>query len=128
MIMDVLDEVMLSHIDHLKYWSGIMTINTIDKADWPSRMIFRFAIASSMCYEIVGKHVLEDLHSPFSFFDLYSTGTWKVKGFDEPVFIREKICENRPIDFCLKKAKEDYEAMLKENERKRDSDDSNNLS
>ena len=61
MIMDVLDEIMLSHIDHLKYWSGIMTINTIDKADWPSRMIFRFAIASSMCYEIVGKHVLEDL-------------------------------------------------------------------
>lgn len=126
--MDVLDEVMLSQIDQLKYWSGIMSCNGVDKPEWPSRMIFRFVVASSVCYEIIGKHVLEDIHSPFSFFDLYSTGTRKVKGFDEPVFIREKICENRPSDFCLKKAKEDYEEMLKENERKRDSNDSSNLS
>lgn len=126
--MDALDEVMLSQIDQLKYWSGIMSYNGVYEPEWPSRMIFRFVVASSVCYEIVGMHVLEDLHSPFSFFDLYSTGTWKIKGFDEPVFIREKICENRPIDFCLKKAKEDYEAMLKENERKRDSNNSSNFS
>lgn len=128
MIMDVLDEVMLSQIDQLKYWSGVMTIYTINKAEWPSRMIFRFAIASSMCYEIVGIKVLEhlDILDTSNRYDLYCTGTYQSD--DGPYFVREKVCSCVPIKVCLQTAKEDYEAMLKENERKRDSNDSHNLS
>lgn len=125
--MDILDEMFLNQIGNIKNWSGIMSTNGIDESEWPSRMIFRFAVASSVCYEIVGIHVLEDIHSPFSFFDLYVTGTWKVKGFNEPVFIREKLCENRPLEYCLKKAKEDYEKMCK-GDGERGSNDSSNIS
>lgn len=126
--MDILDEIFLKQITDIKNWSGIETVNGTDQAQWPSRMIFRFVIASSMCYEIVGVHALEDIHSPLSFFDLYNTGTFKVKGLDEPVFIRDKLCEYRPLDYCLKKAKEDYEEMLKKNDGKRDSDSKNDVS
>lgn len=125
--MDILDEMFLNQIGDIKNWSGIMSENGVDRPEWPSRMIFRFVVASSVLYEIIGTHVLEDIHSPFSFFDLYATGTWKVEGFDEPVFIREKLCENRPLEYCLKKAKEDYEKMCK-GDGEHSSNDSSNIS
>lgn len=126
--MDALDEVMLSQIDQLKYWSGIMSYNGVYEPEWPSRMIFRFVVASSMCYEIVGIKVLEnlDILDTSNRYDLYCTGTYQSD--DGPYFVREKLCSCVPIRVCLQMAKEDYEAMLKENERKRDSNDSHNLS
>lgn len=119
--MGVIEKTLSYQIEDIKFWSGIINTKAGISPEWPTRMIFRFAISAKACYEIIciSTSINQKTLEPNIFdidakYNLYYTDIAKWgDGFSR--FNREMICEGKNLKTCLRHAKADFEKMLKGN-------------